>query len=74
MGAPTIGPDPPCVAAAALTALVAGRARSALLTVVLGMLAWWGLQTRLGEPHYNLGDCADHADRRTNYRKPGHAA
>lgn len=47
-GAPTISPDLPRITAAALAALIAWRTRSTLLTVVLGMLALWGLQALLG--------------------------
>ncbi|WP_300320118.1 AzlD domain-containing protein [Accumulibacter sp.] len=47
-GAPTIDPDLPRFVAAALAALVAWRTRSTLWTVVIGMLALWGLQALLG--------------------------
>lgn len=47
-GTPTIGPELPRLAAATLAAWVAWRSRSTLLTVVLGMLALWGLQALLG--------------------------
>ncbi len=43
-GAPTITPDSPRLAAAAFAALIAWRTRSTLWTIVLGMLALWGLQ------------------------------
>jgi len=43
-GAPNIAPDTPRLAAATFAALVAWRTRSTLWTVVLGMLALWGLQ------------------------------
>ena len=48
VGAPTIVPDLPRIAAATLAALIAWRTRSTLLTVVLGMLALWGLQALRG--------------------------
>jgi branched-subunit amino acid transport protein len=49
VGAPTIVPDLPRIAAAALAALIAWRTRSTLLlTVALGMLALWGLQALRG--------------------------
>jgi branched-subunit amino acid transport protein len=47
-GAPTIGPELPRVAAAALATAVAWRTRSTWLTVVLGMLALWGLRALVG--------------------------
>lgn len=47
-GAPTIEPDLARIAAATLAAAVAWRTRSTLWTVVLGMLALWGLQALLG--------------------------
>ena len=47
-GAPTIGPELPRVAAAALATVVAWRTRSTWLTVVLGMLALWGLRALVG--------------------------
>ncbi|WP_186407707.1 AzlD domain-containing protein [Candidatus Accumulibacter aalborgensis] len=47
-GAPTISPDLPRTTAAVLAALIAWPTRSALLTVVLAMLAWWGPQALLG--------------------------
>ena len=43
-GAPTITLDTPRLAAAIFAALIAWRTRSTLWTVVLGMLALWGLQ------------------------------
>lgn len=45
--APTMGPDAPRLAAAALAAIVAWRTRSTLWTVVLGMLGLWTLQAIL---------------------------
>lgn len=48
VGAPTIVPDLPRIAAATLAALIAWHTRSILLTVVLGMLALWGLQALRG--------------------------
>lgn len=47
-GTPTIEPDLARIAAATLAALVAWRTRSTLWTVVLGMLALWGLQALSG--------------------------
>ena len=47
-GEPTMSPDLPRVAAATLAALIAWRTRSTLWTVVVGMLALWGLQAVLG--------------------------
>jgi len=47
-GAPTIHPDLARIAAATLAAAVAWRTRSTLWTVVLGMLALWGLQALPG--------------------------
>jgi branched-subunit amino acid transport protein len=47
-GAPTIDPNLPRIIAATLAAVVAWRTRSTLWTIVLGMLALWGLQTLLG--------------------------
>lgn len=46
-GAPNIAADWPRLAAASLAAVVAWRTRSTLWTVVLGMLALWGLQLAL---------------------------
>jgi branched-subunit amino acid transport protein len=46
-GAPTMDPNLPRIAAATLAAAVAWRTRSTLWTVVLGMLALWGLQALL---------------------------
>ena len=43
-GAPTIVLDSPRLLAAALAVLVAWKTRSALWTVILGMVALWGLQ------------------------------
>mgnify|MGYP002378665764 CR=1 FL=1 len=67
VGAPTIVPDLPQIAAATFAALIAWRTRSILLTVVLGMLAFWGAAgpARLAESQ--PGNIADHADRRTDH-------
>ncbi len=43
-GAPTIVLDSPRLLAAALAVLAAWKTRSALWTVILGMVALWGLQ------------------------------
>jgi branched-subunit amino acid transport protein len=43
-GAPTIALDAPRLGAAIFAALLAWRTRSVLWTVVLGMVALWGLQ------------------------------
>ncbi len=43
-GAPTMAPDTSRIAAAVFAALIAWRTRSVLWTVVLGMIALWGLQ------------------------------
>jgi branched-subunit amino acid transport protein len=47
-GAPTIDANLPRIIAATLAAVVAWRTRSTLWTIVLGMLALWGLQALLG--------------------------
>jgi len=47
-GAPTIAGNQPRLAVAALAEVIAWRTRSTLLTVVPGMLAWWGLQALFG--------------------------
>ncbi len=43
-GTPTIGLDAPRLGAAIIASLLAWRTRSVLWTVVLGMVALWGLQ------------------------------
>jgi len=46
-GAPTIAFDPPRLLAATFAVLVAWKTRSALWTVILGMVVLWGLQALL---------------------------
>ncbi|HRE72577.1 MAG TPA: AzlD domain-containing protein [Accumulibacter sp.] len=46
-GTPTIDANLPRIAAATLAAAVAWRTRSTLWTIVVGMLALWGLQALL---------------------------
>ena len=46
--APTIDPNLPRIVAATLAAAIAWQTRSTLWTVVVGMLALWGLQAVLG--------------------------
>lgn len=67
VGAPTIVPDLPRIAAATLAALIAWRTRSILLTVVLGMLAFWGAASPARLAESQPGNIADHADRRTDH-------
>lgn len=47
-GAPTMDADPARIGAAGLATLIAWQTRSTLWTVLVGMLALWGLQALLG--------------------------